>query len=144
MCEICSTPFGAKSPEVKENLDATIVIEDEVPDVSALLLPGWTEVFTDDGRPYYQNLELGETTWERPVRKQEYAVQSQNSDSFWTIHFDESSQQFYFFNSQTQQCVWEPPTEELKLKLDSISNSASSDSVHAQLPKAKPASRDVN
>lgn len=37
------------------------------PELASLLLPGWVEVVTEDGRQYYHNTASDETSWERPI-----------------------------------------------------------------------------
>lgn len=57
VCEICQTARKSVGGESK-----TAAV-----DKPLQLMPGWTQVFTPDGKPYYQNLTLNATQWEPPL-----------------------------------------------------------------------------
>ncbi|XP_053310168.1 rho GTPase-activating protein 27 isoform X2 [Spea bombifrons] len=92
---------------------------------STSTLDDW-ETHTDKGtgQPFYYNSVTGETTWDPPFDQAEYQINSPISPTSlsplptdeWEKHFDETSKQFYFYNSVTGETSWDPPEEELNIQ----------------------------
>ncbi|XP_044152712.1 rho GTPase-activating protein 27 isoform X1 [Bufo gargarizans] len=95
---------------------------------SSSTIEDW-ETHTDkgSGQAFYYNCATGETTWDCPFDQAEEALQSPISptslsplpgEAEWEKHFDESSGEFYFYNSVTGETSWEPPESELHLPVE--------------------------
>ncbi|XP_069809511.1 rho GTPase-activating protein 27 isoform X3 [Dendropsophus ebraccatus] len=80
------------------------------------------ETHTDkgSGQLFYYNAVTGETTWDCPFDQAEETLQSPISlsslsplpgEAEWEKHLDESSGQYYFYNSVTGETSWDPPPE---------------------------------
>ncbi|XP_075690693.1 rho GTPase-activating protein 27-like isoform X2 [Rhinoderma darwinii] len=84
-----------------------------------------THTDKESGQLFYYNCVTGETTWDCPFDQAEETLQSPVSPTSlssllgeveWEKHFDESSAQFYFYNSVTGETSWDlPPESELHL-----------------------------
>ncbi|KAM8945783.1 rho GTPase-activating protein 27-like [Pelodytes ibericus] len=136
-CEPSSSPIQVVSEETEERVHIYENLEglrkdparERVPSQqrsSTSTLDDW-ETHTDKGSGllFYYNCVTGETTWDSPFDQQEDQINSPISptslsplheDSDWEKHFDETSKQFYFYNSVTGETSWDPPEEELNLQ----------------------------
>ncbi|XP_041087293.1 rho GTPase-activating protein 12-like [Polyodon spathula] len=85
------------------------------------------EVHTDQksGQEFYYNLDTGETTWDNPFGDHEEATEDQpypspptsltespRGSKEWEQHLDETSGQYFFYNSLSGETSWEPPEQE--------------------------------
>ncbi|CEM16775.1 unnamed protein product [Vitrella brassicaformis CCMP3155] len=82
------------------------------PSTAPLPLPaGWTEYFTNDGRPYYHKAATGVTTWFRPSFATEAAefLRHHCRPEAWTEYFTNDGRRYYH-NAATGVTTWDRPT----------------------------------
>ena len=88
--------------------------------IAAALPYPWEELVDQaSGQVYYSNPSTGEATWDRPNDASpdqsgyglgRIPVQVQELPAGWTEGFDESCSMPYYYNEQTGQTQWDPPT----------------------------------
>jgi len=110
------TSAGQSEPaaETQENEKATN---------SERLPQGWEKLYDTDGTPYYYNESTDESGWQPPhsvtdaatdvdERYPEVEPETTNESpdsSPWQKHFDESTGDYYFYNTETGETSWDAP-----------------------------------
>jgi hypothetical protein len=130
------SPDRPKSPLLDRQVkDEDVVKKEEVSsaDTENKATLDWVEAQDDEGRTYYYNSKTEETTWERPanfetqkkdvesselspVRPQSPSLGEQEEDADpimsgnW-IEYKDDEGLFYYYNTETQQTVWDKPAD---------------------------------
>ncbi len=149
------SPDPPKSPEPESPTKA----EDDVKKEEAVKesASDWTEVQDDEGRTYYYNTKTEETSWDKPqrfdaqkkdaelspVRPQSPSMEEQGavSSGNWAEYKDDEGR-FYYYNSETQQTVWDKPADFDDAKGD-VSDDDEDDG-EMELSPARPQSPDAS
>ncbi|VEU34087.1 unnamed protein product [Pseudo-nitzschia multistriata] len=110
--------------------DAVVEKEEKASGITKAKAGGvWTTLQDDEGRNYYFNEETNETTWDKPaqldnddrgdtgmspVRPKSPGMDEDDgipvTAGNWTRYKDDSGR-YYYYNSETQQTVWDKPSD---------------------------------